>query len=419
MLDLDRYLSRLRKDECGTIAILFGASIFVILLVVGLAIDGARAYSVSTRVTAALDSAALAAGKMLDDEDYSDVEIQDRAASFFTAHWSTIPINGLVLSAPHTTVDRQNFEIRVMVDISLKSTFGQLAGVDRFNFQRDATVVYRIKKVELAMALDITGSMCDPCVKIEGLKQAAKDVVDQMLDGTHPPGSMKIAIAPYSAAVNAGSFAAAVSGGASIDGCVVERNTGDTFTDAGPSVGNRLGTQASSPPNPNYSCPASSIVPMSEDRNLLRSKIDALATGGWTAGQIGAAWGWYLVSPNWASIFPRGSRGRSYSDRSTIKSVLIMSDGIFNTSYLPAGQNSEDRLVQGSAPYQAIQLCDAMKARNIEVWTVAFQAPAASETLLRDCATDAGHFFAAATTNELRDAFRAVAQRLTNLRLAR
>ncbi len=407
---------RFRGDERGTIALIFALSVVVVMGMVGLSVDGARAFRLSSRITAMLDAAALAAGTMLDDEDYTDAEIQARASSYFNANWNAQ--DDVILSPPTTTVDRSKFEVKVGVDARLKTSLGSVVGVDVIDIQREATIVFRTKKVELALVLDTTGSMCDPCDKIDSLKLAAKSVVDALLDGTHPANTMKVAIAPYAASVNAGALAATVSGNASPDNCVVERSGADAFTDAPATAGRLLNTRTTVPANGNYSCPTASFTPLSEDRALLRSKIDALTTNGGTAGHIGAAWGWYLVSPNWGSLFPRGARPRSYSDQSTIKSVLLMSDGIFNTSYLAAGQNSEDRTVVGSAPYQALQLCSAMKAKGITVYTVAFQAPPASEDLLRDCATDAGHFFAVADPAALSSAFTEVARRLTALRLS-
>ena len=414
---MDRGLiGRFRRNERGTIALIFALSVVFLMGVVGLAIDGARSYRLSSRITAMLDAAALAAGTMLDEADFTDAEIHARALSYFNVNWA--PQDGVVLSPPATTIDRLKFELKIGVDAQLKTMLGSVVGIDTINVKRETTVIYRNKKVELALVLDTTGSMCDPCDKIDSLKVAAKTVIDSLLDGSHPASTMKIALAPYAASLNAGALAASVTGNASPDGCVVERSGSDSFTDVIASGGRLLNSITTVPANGNYSCPVASVMPLSEDRALLHSKIDALTTGGGTAGHIGAAWGWYLVSPEWSPLFSRGSKPRSYSDTSTIKAVLLMTDGIFNTSYLTAGKNSEDRTVVGSAPYQALRLCDAMKAKGVTVYTVAFQAPPGAEDLLRDCATDGGHFFAVADPAALNIAFTEVARQLTALRLA-
>ncbi len=407
------------RDDQGTIAILFGLTAFAMTMTVGLAIDGARYYSTSNRVKATLDAAALAAGQMLDDESYTDADIQARAAGYFNAHWPQAAQSGLAMASPVTTVDRAKFEVSVALNANLQTTFGQIAGINQFDMSRVSTVSYRTKKIELALVLDTTGSMCMPCSKLDAVKAAANDVVDSMLDGTHPPGTMKIAIAPFAASVNAGPYASAVSGGSSTDGCVVERSGGSAFTDDQASGGARLNVQSNMPANSNYSCPNESVLPLSEDNPTLKSQIAGMTANGGTAGHLGTAWGWYLVSPNWASMFPKASRPRKYTDLSTIKSVLIMTDGEYNTSYLTPGQNSTDPAVTGSSSYQAMQLCNNMKAQGIQVWTVAFQSSTKSEAFLRNCATDSAHFFSAANEADLKAAFHNVANQLSALRISK
>ena len=412
-------LSRLARNEDGTIALLFALTIFSMMLTAGLAIDGARYYKASSRVSSTLDSAALAAGQMLDEPNYTDTDIQNQAAGYFNAHWGQSTPQDYKMSPPVTTIDRSNSQVTVALNASLVTTFGQVAGIKQFDLSRVSTVTFRLKKVELAMVLDTTGSMCQPCSKLDGVKAAANDVVDSLLDGTHPAGTMKVAIAPFAATVNAGAYAASVSGGSSTDGCVVERSGGSAFTDAIATGSDRLAAQANVPANSNYSCPASAVMPLSEDVAGLKAQISSLTANGGTAGHLGAAWGWYLVSPKWSSLFPKSSRPRQYTDKSVIKSVLIMTDGEFNTSYLTAGQNSTDPLVNGSSSNQAMQICNNMKAQGVQVWTVAFQSSPASETFLRDCASDAAHFFPAANEAALKDAFHTVANQLTALRLSK
>nr|WP_316655763.1 TadE/TadG family type IV pilus assembly protein [uncultured Gellertiella sp.] len=63
--------------------------------------------------------------------------------------------------------------------------------------------------------------------------------------------------------------------------------------------------------------------------------------------------------------------------------------------------------------------CDTARAKKIEVFTVAFMAPAVGKALLGYCATDANHYFAAEDTTDLVKAFKTIgdkaAQQLTIL----
>ena len=45
------------------------------------------------------------------------------------------------------------------------------------------------------------------------------------------------------------------------------------------------------------------MVPLSDDKAYLRRTVEGYRDGGTTAGHLGTAWGWYLVSPEWAGGF--------------------------------------------------------------------------------------------------------------------
>jgi Flp pilus assembly protein TadG len=411
-------LRRLLKSRDGTVAIVFALTAFLVLLSLGLAVDGARAYNVSNRVSAALDAAALAAGKMLDDENNSTEAIESRAKAFLQAQLADAPVSGIAIPDPVVRVNRNTGEVDISVNVSVATTFAQLAGIPRLNFPRASRVRFDQRTVELSMVLDITGSMCTPCSKIDGLKSAARELVSNILTPSTTAGSVKVAIAPYSASVNAGAFADTVSGGESSDGCVVERTGPQNATDRPPQGGNALGT-SSRARNGQYACPTSPIMPLSSDPAALTAHIDALDTGGFTAGHIGLAWGWYLLSPRWNGVWPGDSRPKA-STQQAIKAVLLMTDGEFNTSYIVGrGKNSTDVTVANSSPEQAARLCNNMKAEGILVYSVAFQAPAAAQSLLRACATSSSHYFGTDNNQELVAAFRTIAERLLALRITR
>lgn len=419
---MNRLLRRLRDfcdAQAGGVAIIFSISILLVIATVGLAIDGARAFGVSSHVAAALDSAVLAGGKMLDDDNATEEDIRERVVAYVNAHLKGQLPDGVTVTTPVIGINRQTGEVSIVVHVAAATTFGQVAGVPMIQFERHASIVYFAKKVELALVLDVTGSMNDSS-KIDNLKSAAREVIDTLLSGNPAPGTIRIGLAPYSAAVNAGTYAPAVSAGLSVDGCVFERDGAYAYTEAPPSVQPLAAMpNPAAPSNPNYGCPAAPILPLTDDKGLLKSTVDGYAASGWTAGHVGAAWGWYLLSSQWGSIWPAASLPRSYSDPKVIKSVLLMTDGEFNTSYNNGNPNATGETVPGSSAYQALQLCAAMKMQNIIIYSVAFQSPPAAESVLRQCATSPGHYFDANNGAELRAAFRQVAERLGALRLSK
>jgi hypothetical protein len=198
--------------------------------------------------------------------------------------------------------------------------------------------------------------------------------------------------------------------------CVSERLGADAFTDAMPAGGSYAGAVYTS----NGSCiPSSTVLPLTNDKTALDAKVDGLAANGWTAGQIGTAWAWYAISPNWAGIWPMGGEPAAYSDDVT-KVAVLMTDGEYNTDYR---QGVQTRTVggapdNGSSDSQARQMCAAMKAEGITVYTVGFQLNDANAVeTMSQCASGESYAFLADDGSELRQAFRDIAFRLSDLRL--
>ena len=182
---------------------------------------------------------------------------------------------------------------------------------------------------------------------------------------------------------------------------MTERTGANAFKDKGPNGGllNKKTT----------SCPSSEIVPLTKNRSTLSSHISAMTCGGSTAGHLGIAWSWYLISPEWASFWPSGKYAKALQ-RSRVKKVaVIMTDGEFNTSYETGNGNSKT---------QAEKLCDGMKAVGITIYTVSFQAPATALPILEYCASSDNHFFDATDGDALLQAFQEIAKSLSSLRLS-
>ena len=212
--------------------------------------------------------------------------------------------------------------------------------------------------------------------------------------------------------------------------CVSERIGSQRYTDAAPS---------SSPVGLNYPssanvCPSAGITPLTTDVDLLTSRIAGFQAAGSTAGHVGLAWGWYSLSPNWGYLFPSASRGASYSAPETLKIVVLMTDGAFNTGYcngvISANSNSgagsaSERIncnsTNGQPFTQAEALCDAMKARNVTIYTVGFglNAGSAEADFMRECATSNSHAYLTGDGQELIAAFNAIAASITQLRITR
>ena len=418
---------KFRASTKGSVSILFGVMSISLMLLIGLAIDTARFYDLSNRVQASLDAASLAGAKLLIDETLTDADIKARAQAYFDSAIANTGVKIAQILPLDVDVDRVNSTVESHGVIKVTSLFGRLADLPSLNtIDRTSKVAYSVKRIELSMVLDITGSMA-PAGKIDALKVAAKDMIDSLYSSNPEAGIVKAALVPYAASVNAGAYVGSVTPTPNPgDTCVIERDVTAVFTGAGAYGEDQVDTfnDDDFTANNHYSCPTSPIIPLSDlakksDRNDFKSEIDSLTAGGWTAGHIGTAWGWYTLSPEWSGIWPAASKPKPYGP-DVIKAVVIMTDGEFNTSYRNGAQNAAcgtpGAWNADSGCSQALQICQNMKAAGVKVYSVSFQTPPDAEAMLQECAGP-GNFYNADNSAQLISAFRDIVNKLTSLRV--
>jgi Flp pilus assembly protein TadG len=210
-----------------------------------------------------------------------------------------------------------------------------------------------------------------------------------------------------------------------LDNCVTERTGPQRYTSAAPAA-NPLGRHYVTNPA-TTDCPTAEILPLTSDRDGedgLHDLIDSLATEGGTAGQIGIAWGWYMLSPNFNAALSNNAAALG-AEPPTLKIAVIMTDGEFNTSYCNGVITSTinctaEAGAKNSAPFtQAAALCDAMEADGILIYTVGFGIDEGSTAgnFMENCASDDSYAYLAATGDQLSAAFGAIGTSISELRL--
>lgn len=201
---------------------------------------------------------------------------------------------------------------------------------------------------------------------------------------------------------------------------------------------------------PWYNCAASAIVPLTADRTVIETGIDAMQPRGNTVLPEGLMWGWRVMSPSQPY-----AEGAAYNDKKWRKVLVFMTDGendvsvdanSLNGSYYTGygyvkAPTAKNRFGTTSTSKAISQLdaklttaCTNLKANaepredpknkaktipSIEVYTIAFQAPTAAKALLRSCATSEGYYIDAANGTELKDAFKAIGARLKTMYLSK
>ncbi len=425
-------LGRFSLDRDGSIGIIFAAMIIPVTAAIGMAVDLGQAVKVKTELQTTLDAAALAAGREY--QTTSDAGAAEaKAREYFAA---ALP-HDVSAEVTRAFVDEENAAVEIAAKASVDTSFLAMIGFDELDISLNSSAGTGLggssKDLEVSMMLDITGSMGGQ--KIADLKIAAKDLVQSLLPNEQAAEHARIAIVPFSETVRPGNDVLESAIGTppatkqvrgsdgrrrtyTLSSCVSERLGDDAFSDAMPGAGSYAGAVYTA----NGSClPSSTVLPLTSEKNDLDAKIDGLSASGWTAGQIGTAWAWYAISPNWAGIWPMGSEPAAYSGN-VMKVAVLMTDGEYNTDYR---QGVQTRTVGGapdnaSSDAQARQMCEAMKAAGITVYTVGFQLTDdnAVETMSQ-CASGDSYAFLADDGSQLRQAFRDIAFRLSDLRLTK
>jgi hypothetical protein len=287
------------------------------------------------------------------------------------------------------------------------------------------------KNLEVAMMLDVSSSMSGSSdlygtSKLEAMKDAAKSLVDTVVQSSQTPYTSRVALVPYSSAVNVGSTYFSSVTGKSLSGSwssVVERGGSTAFTDDAPGSGkwiNDFRTWRSSAMgayswyvqgmSSNVPSSSSRLRPLSTDKTSLKDTIDGFTATGTTAGHVGIAWSWYVLSSKWSGIFTGTAAPNAY-DPGTNKNVVLLSDFDMNSYYVAANGNSSA---------QALALCTAMKSVGITIYTVGYNVDTSIQSavdLWNNCATDSGKVYSANTVSELVAAFEAIASKTLNASL--
>ncbi len=407
------------RDESGSIAVFFGMSFMGLIMAISLAIDTSRVLGVASKVQIALDASALAAATYMSNTAVSDNEAKEFAKKAFDERVKSLNIGDITVKDFTLNSNSDTGYINVAAKIVAPSIIAQLAGdTETANLTPTATARNSDNRVELSMVLDVSGSMAGS--RLQSLKDAAKIVVDLLYDNAPHENQTRIALAPYASSVNAGPYFANVTDEPShYDTCVIERRGALVTTAEGPGGGAYLEVMED-PPLYAYGCPAAEVVPLSgkSQKEHLKSIIDSYQAGGATAGHIGTAWGWYMLSTGWGPAFPGHGYPAIPEDKKVSKHIIIMTDGVSNTAYTERDEVTPRPM--GDVSYEMFgEICTNMKDTGITVWTIAFDLnDAAAQQHLSDCASSQDNVFTPDTNEELESAFMQVAQNLSRVYLS-
>jgi Flp pilus assembly protein TadG len=501
-------LLRLGADERGAVLVKFAIALVPLFTVAGVALDVSRIMLVKQKLSNAVDAAGIAVGR------HPELATDDASAlaqSFVEAHFPT----KLLADLQAVTTIATKKQIDVTATARIPMTFLQMLGYNSIDITATSMVLRQLRKIELVMVLDNSGSMAG--TRMTAMKASANTLVGALFGTETTSEYVKIGLVPFSGAVNVGADKIGAawldSGGlsqlhkedinisvpsgktlfnlfagltnVSWGGCVRARLSGYDLTDEPPdpakgetlfvpyfapdgpttSYVNDYLSDASTPgstaaekqrywpkyigatvpalpgnppPGPNYNCPASPILPLTNVKGTITSAIDGMLSSSTTVIPEGIAWGWRVLSPG-----EPFTQGAPYSDPDTIRFLILLTDGENNVSggtnlhnksafsafgfaasgHLGKTDGSETRQVLDA---KTAALCTNVKAQGIYVYTIAFQVTdGATRTMLENCATPAGQcpgnqcYYDSPSVATLETAFTNIALGINQLRVAK
>ncbi len=196
--------------------------------------------------------------------------------------------------------------------------------------------------------------------------------------------------------------------------CVTERQGTQRYTDAAPASGSFVGvfapgssltSQYSSSQN---NCSIPEIKTLTTDKQALKDHIATFQPLNGTAGHLGTAWSYYMLSPQWNRFWSNGHIDvAEYENTNTIKAAVLMTDGQYNSNW-----------TNPSASDQAIAVCTEMKNKGIRVYTIGFDISGDANNLARQtliaCASPESYYFPY-NGDSLREAFEEIGNSLVTI----
>jgi predicted RecA/RadA family phage recombinase/Flp pilus assembly protein TadG len=201
-----RRLRELAADKSGTVAIIVGFSIIPLIGAVGIATDTSRGYLVKSRLQSAVDSAALAGGRVFASAN-RDADIQQYFAANFPNGYMDATVTPLTI-----TPDNVNQKVTLTAQATMPTTFMRLLGSDSITVKAAAEVTRQTSRLQVVLAVDMSGSMNwdvaghttfnDADRRIYAAREASKTLVNILFGSNATNDLLKIGLVPWAAKVN-------------------------------------------------------------------------------------------------------------------------------------------------------------------------------------------------------------------------
>lgn len=451
---LARLTARFLRHQRGNFGMIAAIIAPVLLLAVGYGVNSAQVALTRSNLLAALDAAVTSTARDLTTGTITEKDAPKVVEAFLIANGLRGFAEEGRLTLDSLAIDRLEGTVTAQASVELDVAFALFGAANRQKVTAGSAAIYSAKKVEVAMMLDLTGSMkkSGSTDKLGDLQRAARSAVTTLLGKQDPDKPrVRIALIPYANSVNVGSLAPQsvyveqkvgdrgkvvsnvdpknVTTNNRPDNCATERVGARSFEDVGPEVQmvNRDFfltdfSNGNAGHGKSVVCPSATLVPLTADRTKLNNTINAFVADGGTGGHMGIQWAWYMLSDKWKNVVGAAAAPGPYKEQDIAKYAILMTDGEFNLGFLGAttAKGAYGTAAANRSIPHAKRLCEEMRKAGIEIFTVGFYLPnAAARDVMSSCASSPRYFFDTANGNELNAAFVAIARNIEKLALTK
>lgn len=429
---LHRFIALGRRAMCdprGNVTMTFALALIPMIGGIGAAVDYSRANSAKSAMQAALDATGLILSK--DAQSLTQAQLEAKALAVFQANFNRPEVKDLKVIPVFSSPQSGSYQLQLSATGRIDTTFTSLWQPD-MAIGSTAQIVWGMKRLELVLALDNTGSMSSSN-KMTQLKLAAKDLLKTLQNAAKKPEDIKIAIIPFATDVNVGTGNKdatwirwdeweATNGSCSKssyktksdctnkggkwtvanknnwNGCVWDRDQNYDVNNAAVSTGDKATLYSAHQAS---NCPTT-MMTLTNNWTALNSKVDAMQPTGNTNVTIGLQMAFQMLSP----VAPFNA---SMPQNDLDKVIILLTDGDNTENRWSSNQNTIDARTKLA--------CTNVKNANIKLYTV--RVINGNASLLQQCATKPDMYYDVQNAAQLSAVFSTIAQNLANLRLAK
>jgi Flp pilus assembly protein TadG len=457
--------SRFKADCLGNVSMMLALAVVPLCIGAGAAIDFVQVSNSQTILQGAADAAALAGASS---RKTNAAELKKIVDDYLAANGANDTLSQVDSVIPVLDPVKKTFSVEIKG--KRNTSLMHLVGVDTINLGAYSEIKLGGDGLEVAMVLDVTGSM-NASGRLPALKTAANNFVNKLMDAEATGSYVRVGIVPFAEYVNVGLGVRNepwmnVPADTSVSGTEIcgptfpdrttkcDEVTKSTLVDGIPTtytsyencvttdgppgpnachtpvsttkwngcVGSRndpmdesIGTPSSPYPGlPNVPC-NSEIVPLTKNKTTLQSTISGLTANGSTYIPAGLLWGWNMVDSN--APLTEAKTASQIKDMGGSKAIVLMTDGdnTLSADYPYHWGTDGDK-----ADKKVKDLCKNIKDDDIVIYTVSFMVTDDDTVkMLEKCASDPSKALTADNAAQLSQVFDEISASMLALRMTK